>query len=238
MSINIISQKTSPSVARGFGLAADAGDVWPALVSGRARIVDSGETDAEHYCQLVNVDAETRVKAPSARRIQLLERVLLGEAPKVVAIDIGCATSTVAAAVSACLRAMGLDGRCNRIPALLVLMLHSLRGKAQRLSLRVERSASQRGERQLVSSARLEHCLSRRLSAGELAVASLLVEGKSYVEIARRRGSAVRTVANQIASVYRKLGISGRIDLLCYLIALNSRPTAPSAHASFGPQAT
>ncbi len=221
MSINVIGQATRIAPSH-FDSALDPADIWRSLVSGRARIVDSGVTDAHHYFQLVWVNQAPGAKPLSKRRIGMLERVLSGDAPKVVAMETGCAASTVAIAVGDCLRAMGLDHRSSRVPALLVLILHAQRGEAQRLSVQIERSPGQRDERRLVSSARLEQCLNRRLSAGELAVVSLLVEGKTYVEIAEQRKSAVRTVANQIASVYRKLGISGRIDLIRYLVAASS----------------
>jgi DNA-binding CsgD family transcriptional regulator len=51
------------------------------------------------------------------------------------------------------------------------------------------------------------------LTPGESAVAELLLRGQSTFEIARVRGTSVRTVANQIAAVYRKLGVSSRREL-------------------------
>jgi DNA-binding CsgD family transcriptional regulator len=53
-----------------------------------------------------------------------------------------------------------------------------------------------------------------RLTPAELAVALLLLEGKTYEEIAAARRRAVRTIANQVASVFRKLGISSRSQLV------------------------
>jgi DNA-binding CsgD family transcriptional regulator len=55
------------------------------------------------------------------------------------------------------------------------------------------------------------------LSEAEHAVAWLAAEGHSNEEIARRRGSTSRTVANQLGEVYRKLGISGRRELGAWL---------------------
>jgi DNA-binding CsgD family transcriptional regulator len=52
------------------------------------------------------------------------------------------------------------------------------------------------------------------LSAAESEVAALLVEGRTHDEIAKRRGTSKRTVANQIASIYKKLGISSRAELV------------------------
>ena len=52
-----------------------------------------------------------------------------------------------------------------------------------------------------------------RLTANEREVARLAIEGLSNREIASRRGTAERTVANQLASIYRKLEIGSRIEL-------------------------
>jgi DNA-binding CsgD family transcriptional regulator len=51
------------------------------------------------------------------------------------------------------------------------------------------------------------------LSPAERAVVALALEGLSNDQIACRRGSSTRTVANQLASAYRKLGVSGRAEL-------------------------
>ncbi|MBI2896680.1 MAG: helix-turn-helix transcriptional regulator [Deltaproteobacteria bacterium] len=53
----------------------------------------------------------------------------------------------------------------------------------------------------------------RPLSSVEIEVAIAALEGKSTIQIARERGRAYRTVANQLASVYRKLGIGSRLEL-------------------------
>lgn len=41
-----------------------------------------------------------------------------------------------------------------------------------------------------------------------------LLDGQSNAEIAARRGRSARTVANQVAAVLRKLGVSSRIELI------------------------
>jgi len=53
----------------------------------------------------------------------------------------------------------------------------------------------------------------RRLTDSERTVAAHLLEGRSYREIAAKRGTSVHTVANQARSVYRKLGIHSRWQL-------------------------
>jgi DNA-binding CsgD family transcriptional regulator len=51
------------------------------------------------------------------------------------------------------------------------------------------------------------------LSAAERAVAELAARGLTNAEIARARQVTKRTVSNQLAVVYRKLGVSGRREL-------------------------
>ncbi len=61
-----------------------------------------------------------------------------------------------------------------------------------------------------------------QLSKAEQEVALLVLQEKSNLEIARIRKTSVNTVANQLRSVYVKLGISGRAELIHYCVA--SRP--------------
>lgn len=58
-----------------------------------------------------------------------------------------------------------------------------------------------------------EHALSG-LTRAERAVALMLVEGASNVAIAEARGASPRTVANQVAAVFKKLGVCSRTSLI------------------------
>jgi DNA-binding NarL/FixJ family response regulator len=64
------------------------------------------------------------------------------------------------------------------------------------------------------------------LTAAEQEVVSLLVEGLSNEEIARRRGTALRTVSNQVAAILRKTGASGRRAFLGRAATLRRPPMA------------
>lgn len=55
------------------------------------------------------------------------------------------------------------------------------------------------------------------LSEAERAVVALVVLGLSNKDVGVRRGSSARTVANQLASVYRKLRIGSRAELMARL---------------------
>jgi DNA-binding CsgD family transcriptional regulator len=51
------------------------------------------------------------------------------------------------------------------------------------------------------------------LTPAENEVARLAVEGHSSAEIAALRGTSVRTVDNQLGSIYTKLGLNSRAEL-------------------------
>jgi DNA-binding CsgD family transcriptional regulator len=52
------------------------------------------------------------------------------------------------------------------------------------------------------------------LSAAEREVTRAVVEGQSNKEIAVKRGTSRYTVANQLRSIYAKLGVSNRLELI------------------------
>lgn len=59
-------------------------------------------------------------------------------------------------------------------------------------------------------------CVASRLDGltpAEREVAALMLEGLSNRAIAKRRGASGRTVANQISSIFRKLGVTSRSEL-------------------------
>ncbi len=59
------------------------------------------------------------------------------------------------------------------------------------------------------------------LSLGEAAVVRQLIGGATHAEIARRRGTSSRTVANQLATAFQKLRVSGRAALTAHLILVS-----------------
>lgn len=55
------------------------------------------------------------------------------------------------------------------------------------------------------------------LTGAEQAVAAQIVDGTSNQAIAEQRGTSVRTVANQVAQIFRKLGVQSRAELVALL---------------------
>lgn len=59
--------------------------------------------------------------------------------------------------------------------------------------------------------------LPAELSDAESDVARRIVAGEANEAIARARGTSLRTVANQVASIFRKLGVASRSELVARL---------------------
>lgn len=218
--IESVSSGVLPSSRIGEVAASELFGVWPALLAGKQRIVASGSTAHHHYLRLAPVAGPGASGPVDEVQRGRIERVLLGDPQKAVACETGCSVSTVATQVSTWLRAWGLEHGSSRVPALLVWLLHALRGGSS-LALWLERG-SELGDGLAVRTARVELTLVRDLSPSELAVAVAMVEGKTHLQIAAERATSLRTVANQVATVYRKLGVSGRLELLAYLARVSA----------------
>lgn len=65
----------------------------------------------------------------------------------------------------------------------------------------------------LLGTPALSDCLPTELTRAEKEVTGLLLEGLTNHEIARTRGTSVRTVANQVAAIFRKLKVTARAEL-------------------------
>jgi DNA-binding CsgD family transcriptional regulator len=81
------------------------------------------------------------------------------------------------------------------------------RQPAKHLSLRVD------GRHAVLLCYRTGNYMPGRLTNSEIEVAELALHGHSNRSISRLRGTSVNTVASQLRSVYRKLGICARSEL-------------------------
>jgi DNA-binding CsgD family transcriptional regulator len=66
------------------------------------------------------------------------------------------------------------------------------------------------------------------LSAAERDVALKVIAGKSNAEIAAARGTAARTVANQVASLFKKLKVRSRQEIIALGCSAQAAQTKPS----------
>lgn len=183
--------------------------LWNGLASGSSRVVDEHSDRIHHYLELMPSLAAPLSPVHLARWTPLL----LGSALKVVAANEGVASSTVAASAARCLRSIGLERTAREAPMLLAMMA----GAAAKF-VKEHYFGSDLYSSVVVRVRRPDLAIASLLSPGELAVVQLRVDGLSHSEIAMARSTSVRTVANQLAAAYRKLGVSGRCELLANLI--------------------
>ncbi len=188
--------------------------LWRALGRGELRVVHSDYTDELCLTRLQRVQRPTPLKPT---RIATLQRVLLGESPKAIAIERGVTLSAVISMCGDCLAATGSGRWTSRAPIWLSLAAQA--GAGRRLPSPQVRNVPG-GTPGLVELAfvRPDRALEGRLTRAEYGVVRAYLEGESHTNIANRCQSAPRTVANHLAAVFRKLGVSGRAPLLSRLI--------------------
>lgn len=212
---------SSPLVGSPFELA----NLWQALIRGQSVIGDSWYSADECFVALRRRHGSEIGSYLSPRRVEMFQRTLLGHSQKEVAIDQDLAVSTVAFTCSECLRVMGVGCSASRVPTILMMAAHAARGVPLAPAWILQENAA---EGQLVLSVpRPDRMLDESLSVAERDITRRLVEGLSHAQIAEQRQTSVRTVANQLASIFRKLKISGRAALMCKLISTNgAQPSA------------
>lgn len=183
---------------------------WGALCAGNTRIVRVRSDDEQLHLECV------RSEGPQLppRELNVLLPILLGKAQKVVAAEVSRSGSSVAWTATSALRRIGFDCRPNDAPIIAVMMaraavdLNAFDTQGKRMPSGFSASAF------TVSVSRLDGWLATLLTPAELKVLRLRIDGHPHDRVARMCGVAKRTVANQIASAYRKLGVSARLELL------------------------
>jgi DNA-binding CsgD family transcriptional regulator len=190
--------------ARSRRRTADGQRLWPSLVAGRWTLLDAFTAAGTRYvvaCENPACSAGLRALPPRERIV--LEHALGGRSGKWIAIELAVSEPTVARALRAALRRFGVRG------------IAALAGVRAALFEPLDGVHAV----QAVTMARLTTVTSSlaRLSRAERTVIAGLAADKPTAAIARERGSSVRTVMNQIASAYRKLGVSSRRELLAQL---------------------
>ena len=144
--------------------------------------------------------------------MEMLEALLSGLRPKCIAMDLGLAPSTVALHFKLALESLGIAGRPSRMHPLLMLIARAASEPAVARCSTLE--TQDHGQLRVLAVPRPDHQLKARLPTAELEIAQCLVEGLSHQDMALRRGTSTRTIANQISTVFRRLRVSGRNELL------------------------
>lgn len=184
--------------------------LWQQLRSGAWQFRDTFSTD-ERYVAVLQTSAVVPAVPLHERKVAVLESVLLGTAPKVVALDNQRSLSSVTAAAQDCLRSMGLSSRASQTSVLLTMAVRAYHRPESEPQLGQLSELHVDGEVYFVVSAlRLDLQFPVPLSLAEAQVVRSLIAGHSHAQISGARATSPRTVANQLATAFRKLGVSGR----------------------------
>jgi DNA-binding CsgD family transcriptional regulator len=188
--------------------------LWDDLVAGTAKIQGFSHSP-QTWTLHVTRSPRAAGQPPTAirtRDAEILEHALLCGVRKHVASEVGLSCSSIAVILQSCIEFMGLHCLPSRIPGLLVAAAHARHAYPELVGGGVSRAVEQ-----TITVPRPDVALAAWLAPAEHAVIALLIEGRCYAEIAKIRETSVRTVANQVASGFRRIGVSGRAELLCVL---------------------
>jgi DNA-binding CsgD family transcriptional regulator len=176
-------------------------ELWQGLVDGRWSLLDVIDSDGRAFTVLHENPIYVRSSvALSERERQVAYLVGRGHHIKLVAYELGLSASTVRSQLRSALRKLNCDDR-----SALQRLVATIDG--------AELAASLDSLGVLALSTKpLE--LPASLSEAEREVARLVCDGLSNAEIAEQRGTATRTVANQLAAIYQKLDVDSRAELV------------------------
>ena len=156
-----------------------------------------------------------RGRALSRKEREVFERLVGGSCQKEIAYDIGVALTTVSAHVRFSLHKLGLENWETAVLVVAalehgVVVPGSSAAGADTAWLELEVTLA---EREL-----------GRLTDAERVVALFALDGCTNAQIASIRQCSPRTVANQVASAFRKLGVRCRLELIRCLASVPSVP--------------
>lgn len=179
--------------------------LWRALCAGRWTLLDRFDADGRRF--VVACENELPVRAPRAlsdRERQVALLAAMGRSNAEIGYELGLEVSTIATLLSRALHKLGLAGRVELSGLRATLEhAHARRFVMQRAAPRID----------AVAGPALDADLSSQLTPAERDVARRVIEGHDNRAVARLRGTSVRTVANQIASILQKTGKRSRADL-------------------------
>lgn len=177
--------------------------LWERLLSGHWSILDVFSASGIRYVIACKNPDGVALSALAERDRAVLELALAGRSGKWIALELQLSESTVARTFHRALHRLGVADTTALI-RIRNALFESLEGLAIGVDLAMTRLTP------VAPSATV-------LSDAERAVAAGILGGKRAAAIAHERGTSIRTVAKQITSIYKKLGVSSRREALVLL---------------------
>ena len=193
---------------------------WPGLASGRWTLVEHFESDGRrYYVALRNEpDAVPLVKLTQQEQ-RVVEHAVHGEPSKVIAGVLDLEESTVSTHLRRAMAKLRVRSRAELIGLGSAVQLATVPAGDPAGDTAGD-GAGGDDDALLVMRTRdavtgeLDHF---GLTRAEKEVALGILQGQTNEDIARRRGSRLRTVANQVQAIFRKAGVNARAELVARL---------------------
>jgi DNA-binding NarL/FixJ family response regulator len=200
-----------------------ADPAWDAVLAGRWSLVDRFDSDGRRYVIAYrNPPGVLDPRRLTPREEGVVALAAIGRSNKEVAAELGVTQSTVGTLLAGALAKLGLASR-----TMLPLFWRDLHGRAWAVS---------NAEAPLIALSHHDDPKSfSTLTPAERAVALGLLRGLSDRNIAQARNSSRHTVSKHVTAIYKKLGVSSRVEL-AYKLSLTH--AAPSDQSSPAPRAT
>jgi len=194
-------------------MMAEGQRAWRDLTDGRTSILDHFTT---HECSYLITTRVVHAPVPH-RGLRMLERVLTGSCPKEVAADFDVSLSTIAGVLKQTLERLGSNCHPSKVPLGLVALMYSARsaGPHPKVFTTTLHFVGLECEVHMTPLPSLSHLLPPAVED----VVRLHAAGKTHREIAGLRGRSARTVANQLATAFQRIGSSGRLSMLEFLLS-------------------
>ncbi len=185
---------------------------WPALIEGRWSMVDRFEADGRRFVVAMRNDpAHPDPRGLSQRERQVADCLGRGQNIQATAYTLGLSSSAIIKAADQAQRKLGLASRVD------LAAFFSPNGPCARMA-----DIGLANERLLVAcEGMIDAAKLAQLTSAEREVSTALLKGATLADIALKRHTSERTVANQVQAIYRKLGVSSRLALAA---ALQARP--------------
>ncbi|MFO0750376.1 MAG: helix-turn-helix transcriptional regulator [Myxococcota bacterium] len=202
-------------------------DLWRGLVSGRWSLVDRVESDGRRFIVAYqNPAGLIDPRRLSEREDAVATLASRGVPLKQIAYTLGLSAGTVAAYLGAALRKLGVAGRVE-----LARLGHLRESEALELAVATAEAggaataAEPAGQRLVAVEEPGITSDDGLLGRGERRVATLSASGLSNDEIARLLDRSPKTIANQLASIFAKLGVGSRAAL-AHRLSQRRRPAS------------
>jgi DNA-binding CsgD family transcriptional regulator len=194
---------------------AEVDQVWSDLLDGRWQFLDYLERGAVRYLVLGEGSRNHVTLSPVERLVTAM--VARGAHNKEVAYSLEMSPSTVATLLRRASCKLTSLSR-PRLCMIYALLFDGSRPTASRVRpLRVGELVRRGCRLKVIATS--ERVRAVELTPGEREVAMLVASGLSNLDVALRRRRSVRTIANQLASVFRKLSVSSRAELAAALVS-------------------